>query len=1051
MATAELPKPGVEVIQQFSTTSPTIVTPRLVPCVVGVCKQIIEITNSDGTINSEAAISSPATANADIAENYTVSSLTLSLSVDRGPTQTKTIDTGVAGVSAATLAAAINAAGFTGVTAYVWVDTAGDNRLQLRTNSAGSTHTLTFVGGTIATVLGWDDALGYTWYGSGSYIQDAVFLPTENFPDPRSNMDDLTIESSSLAGYINLGTNIRQILTDESFLYGDFGAGSAAIHDDGDGDSRTPFLDLADASGAVNFLAAPSAASVTGSADISTDVRVHNLALGIQLDGGGLQTITLKGKPIVSSDAAGWTLPHDSTLTLVVNGQTRAISLVGDTSLSDVISSINTDTLANCGYNVAYDANSDGTAYTIGTHHLGLWVGAVPTTTIENTEVSVSSDAGTHANEIFPTAIPAGADPLYQSNDKVGLATVVDPIQTQINNAMNETIATAPGNFLVLTSNTVGHESKIEIHDTPTSSTALLTSLGLTAANTYGDPFRLRTGDKVYCDDTYVGAVTEIHPGGVAGRVKLDTEVLITATYSSWYIIAANLANLSASWGVSVPTPDMYEDTAGDVHFKHDLLRSSTGEPIGSASQGLYLTYTAVRGDVSAAATTSEPALLVFEDIDELEEAIGPVTPDNPLAYGMFIAMSNAANTEISGLGVSATSSDSPYGTLTAWQEALDFLETEDVYGLSILTDDSLVHQIVETHVNAMSASTAKGERIGVICQDRPTREYDDIAASGSDGEALSATLFETNNPLLTAGLTAAGVNPASISVSDGVYLDIESDSYRWNISAVTSGTQVTVNKTFVAGENDDNFYYEGTDTLLTQLLVNETYSVKVRGDTIPSTTAGKATEVDTYVNIAQSYQNRRIWFLVANGAYASVSGVETLVEGFFLTSAKVGQIAGTLPSTPFTNLPISGFTRVVGTNDRYSETHMNRLAAGGCDVIIQPGRGASLTSRHQLTTNVLSVETREQSIVKAVDFCAKFLRTGLRKFIGRYNITESFLDTLATVVQGQLRFLSENGVIAGADLNNIIQDTTNPDTVLVDVTLEVLYPCNYIRVTLVI
>lgn len=44
-----------------------------------------------------------------------------------------------------------------------------------------------------------------------------------------------------------------------------------------------------------------------------------------------------------------------------------------------------------------------------------------------------------------------------------------------------------------------------------------------------------------------------------------------------------------------------------------------------------------------------------------------------------------------------------------------------------------------------------------------------------------------------------------------------------------------------------------------------------------------------------------------------------------------------------------------------------------------------------------------------------------------------------------------DNNVIANENLNNIIQNTTNPNTVLVDVTLEVLYPCNYIRVTLII
>jgi len=41
--------------------------------------------------------------------------------------------------------------------------------------------------------------------------------------------------------------------------------------------------------------------------------------------------------------------------------------------------------------------------------------------------------------------------------------------------------------------------------------------------------------------------------------------------------------------------------------------------------------------------------------------------------------------------------------------------------------------------------------------------------------------------------------------------------------------------------------------------------------------------------------------------------------------------------------------------------------------------------------------------------------------------------------------------VLIGANVNNIVQDEDQPDTVLIDETLDVPYPCNYIRLTLVI
>jgi hypothetical protein len=54
MATAELPRPGVEIIQSFRAASPTILRPTLVPCIVGVAKEIVEVTTSDGLLNANA-------------------------------------------------------------------------------------------------------------------------------------------------------------------------------------------------------------------------------------------------------------------------------------------------------------------------------------------------------------------------------------------------------------------------------------------------------------------------------------------------------------------------------------------------------------------------------------------------------------------------------------------------------------------------------------------------------------------------------------------------------------------------------------------------------------------------------------------------------------------------------------------------------------------------------------------------------------------------------------------------------------------------------------
>ena len=57
MAT-ELPRPGVEVVQEFQSASPTIVTPTLVPCNIAPFFEVIEALDSDGMVNDDAKLAS---------------------------------------------------------------------------------------------------------------------------------------------------------------------------------------------------------------------------------------------------------------------------------------------------------------------------------------------------------------------------------------------------------------------------------------------------------------------------------------------------------------------------------------------------------------------------------------------------------------------------------------------------------------------------------------------------------------------------------------------------------------------------------------------------------------------------------------------------------------------------------------------------------------------------------------------------------------------------------------------------------------------------------
>lgn len=127
---AELPRPGVEVIQEFRTVSPSVVTPTLVPCIVGACRQIVEVLESS-SLNADSKISLPVFFTAKdaalVGGRYVYTGLngkTLELYVDNSPVASVDFDSSSMTPAAVVLAinTALNEAGIFGALAETKVE-----------------------------------------------------------------------------------------------------------------------------------------------------------------------------------------------------------------------------------------------------------------------------------------------------------------------------------------------------------------------------------------------------------------------------------------------------------------------------------------------------------------------------------------------------------------------------------------------------------------------------------------------------------------------------------------------------------------------------------------------------------------------------------------------------------------------------------------------------------------------------------------------------------------------------------------------------------------
>lgn len=502
------------------------------------------------------------------------------------------------------------------------------------------------------------------------------------------------------------------------------------------------------------------------------------------------------------------------------------------------------------------------------------------------------------------------------------------------------------------------------------------------------------------------------------------------------------------------PLPDMSVDISGNVLIQNQILRNGlTGEPFSGGGAPLHISYKALRLDVSPDA--DEPALLVINSTTQLESIAAPISTDNPGALMTFLTLLNSPGTAATAIGVPEVSADAPEGTPIGYAKALEFLESEEVYALSLGTQLNVVHQAGLTHVNFMSEPEQKGERILFFNPLIPSRRQNTLLSSGGDANSTPTvgkiTVEENLAPaLIEQGIDPANVNPMSGAIVNDVFLDLSSDDNSYLVQRVENGTDVFLRTTFAMGDgNEDQFYA----TTAPAGVISDDWTVAIRGTQLllSDGSADKTNTAATIQAIGQAYGFRRGFYVFPEEVGINVTGLEQIVEGYYAASCVIGMVASLPPQQGFTNFPITGLTQVVKSNGYFSNAQLNVMAAGGVYILVQDAASAPVICRHQLSTDLTSIETRELSITKVVDFTAKFLRAGLRNFIGRSNITQSFLDQLSSVVQGILSFLIEAGVLIGADVNNVIQDADALDTVLIDVTLDVPYPANYLRVTLVV
>ena len=249
------------------------------------------------------------------------------------------------------------------------------------------------------------------------------------------------------------------------------------------------------------------------------------------------------------------------------------------------------------------------------------------------------------------------------------------------------------------------------------------------------------------------------------------------------------------------------------------------------------------------------------------------------------------------------------------------------------------------------------------------------------------------------------------------------------------------------------NFQYaQLEDTVLGSSLSNKTFSLT----TAPLNKLEQAQYMRDY---AASILDRRVTHVYAPLVKMSYSPVEApttetsaLLPGYYMAVVAAAMKSSNTPHQPMTNMPMPISAQLYYSNTYFKPTYLDIIASGGNYILVQSSPDSLPYCRQQLTTDMTTIESRELSITTAIDWYSKLIRNTLRRFIGRYNITDNYLAQLKGVANSTAVMATKNlKYLKDVKIDKLYQDPIAPDEIYADLTIGVFYPANKIKVRLYI
>ena len=204
------------------------------------------------------------------------------------------------------------------------------------------------------------------------------------------------------------------------------------------------------------------------------------------------------------------------------------------------------------------------------------------------------------------------------------------------------------------------------------------------------------------------------------------------------------------------------------------------------------------------------------------------------------------------------------------------------------------------------------------------------------------------------------------------------------------------------------------------------------------------------YAAYTSAFDTRRMNFTFPH-VYQDSDG--TQLPGYFISAGEAGWIGGAWPHQSITSQNLQGYYRLLYSNKYFKKSQLNIIAGGGVTIYTQEVDDAGITCRHQLTTDMASILTQENSVTRSVDTGSYMLLDALNPLKGRYNIVDDLYTVINTKVNAIRLLLCENkysrygSILKKFEVIQLIQDPTAADGLYIEIECETQKPFNRARV----